>query len=377
METSLPPERDPAGIVWMKRGLVGFVSFAVVLGLYVGYWKIAAYQLETGLDQWVAARRAEGIDIGWQSRRLSGFPARLQLRFEDFSVTTEAGIDAGGETWHWRVPEATAWAAPWRLGQVDYALSGVQTLAAGPERLVIAHDELTGRVTVARTGGEAGSLKLAIGRLAVERNGKAEAAARRFDLDLAWDTGADPDAPEAFEAKPLALDLGIDGAELPPQWWTPFGQQAETLRLAAHLTGAAPAGPAFEAFRQWRDAGGTLEVTRLAADMGALKVEAEGTAALDGDMQPEGAFTVRAERYLETVEALVKARLMRPMDGTAAKLVLAVIAKRPNGGEPFVETPVSVQNRMLSAGELRLLRLPGLDWRALDGLVLPGGGAAR
>jgi len=373
MEPSLPPDRDPAGIVWMKRGLVGFVGFALVLGLYVGYWKFAAYQLEAGLDQWVAARRAEGIDISWQSRRLTGFPARLHLRFDGFSVST----DAGGAAWYWRVPEVTAWAAPWRLGQVDYALTGVQTLAAGPERLVIASDELGGRVTVARAGGAAGSLKLAIRGLAVERNGKPVAAARRFDLDLAWDADADPDAPEASEAKPLALDLGIDGAELPPRWWTPFGRQAETLRLAAHLAGPAPAGPAFDAFRQWRDMGGVLEVTRLAADMGALKVEAQGTAALDGDMQPEGAFTVRAERYLETVEALVKAGLMRPMDGTAAKLVLAVIAKRPNGGEPYVETPVSVQNRTLSAGELRLMRLPRLNWRALGGLVLPGGGGER
>jgi hypothetical protein len=375
METSLPPERDPAGIVWMKRGLVGFVSFAVILGLYVGYWKIAAYQLEAGLDGWTAARRAEGIDIGWQTRRLTGFPMKLQLRFEEFSVTTEAG----GDTWHWRVPEVTAWATPWRLGRVDYALNGVQTLAAGPERLVVASDELKGRITVAGTGGEVGSLKLAVAALAVERNGKPEARARRFDLDLAWDAGAgaEPEDTAAPPQKPLVMDLGIDGAELPPAWWTPFGREAATLRLAAHLTGPAPAGPAYDAFQQWRDEGGTLEVTRLAADMGALKVEAEGTAALDRDMQPEGAFTVRAERYLETVEALVKAHLMRPMDGTAAKLVLAVIAKRPNGGAPYVETPVSVQNRTLAAGELRLLRLPRLDWQALGGLVLPGGGGER
>jgi len=139
------------------------------------------------------------------------------------------------------------------------------------------------------------------------------------------------------------------------------------------LSGPWPGGALTQALTQWRDAGGTLDVSRFSIEHGPLKLQAEGTAALDVRLQPQAAFTVRAEGYLDTVEALVKAGLMRPRDGTAVKLVLTVIAKRPAGRAPFVETPLTLQGQVLSAGDLRLLRVPPIQWDRLRGLTLPGG----
>ncbi len=354
------PESEPAGIVWMKRGMIGFVGFAALLGLYVGYWTLMARQLQGGLDNWIEARRGEGIDITMKQRTVSGFPGRLHMKLDALSVVSRAGA----RQWHWQVPTIEAWAAPWKLGHIEYALGGVQRLRVGPEPYVIGADRLDGRVVL--QGAHGGMIKVKAAAFVLERDAEREAAARRLDLDLAWQA-----CPVEGEA-PLRVDLGIDGADLPPAWTTPMGRRVSTLRLVASLSGSAPAGPLLPALRRWRDDGGTLEVANFVAEHGALKIQAEGTAALDGQLQPQGAFTVRAERYLETVEALVKARLMRPIDATAAKLVLTVIAKRPAGRESFVETPLTLQDQVLSAGELRLVRMPRVDWQRLDGLVLPG-----
>ena len=58
----------------------------------------------------------------------------------------------------------------------------------------------------------------------------------------------------------------------------------------------------------WRDAGGTVEVDRMTFAYGPLKLEANGTVALDTGLQPQAAFSIRAEGVFRAVEAL-KARL--------------------------------------------------------------------
>ena len=51
----------------------------------------------------------------------------------------------------------------------------------------------------------------------------------------------------------------------------------------------------FNGLIQWRDKGGTVEVTRLNLDHGPLRLNGEGTFALDRDLQPVGTLTVRVE----------------------------------------------------------------------------------
>ncbi len=371
METPIPaapePEPDADSIRWMKRGLVGFVGFAVLLGLYLGYWKLMAGQLDAGLDGWIADRQADGYRIRIDKRVLDGFPTRLRLRLEGIEI---AGGDA--KPWQWRAPRASASAPPWRLGRVDFDIDGVQRLregAGGQARdTFISAERFGGSVGVVGKGGA--DLRLVVDGLVAERSKARFAASRRLDLDLAWR----PLNGAREGASPLRFDLGIDGGTLPSAWTTPIGRRIETLRLRGRLSGPLAGGALEPALAAWRDAGGTLEIEQMSVTLGPLKFEAKGTAALDAQMQPEAAFSARAEGYLRTVDALVAARLMRPGEGTAAKLVLTVLAKRPAGRPDYLEAPLTLQDRTLSVGALRLMRLPRLDWSRLGDLRLPGGG---
>jgi hypothetical protein len=378
MESSIPTEPDPSAVIWMKRGLVTFVGFAVVLGLYVGYWTLMARQLERQLDAWVEARRAEGIDISFGSQLVQGFPGRLHLKLKDISVVS------GGNArriWRWQLPRAEAWAQPWKLRHITYAAHGMQSLGIGEvpdvsggpggpggQEFLIATERVEGRVVVQGAGDA--EMKLMIAGLDVDRSKGRLGGARRFDMDVSW--RARP-KPGEKQYRPLTFDLGIDDADLPKVWASPLGQRVSTMRLVGHVVGPWPGGALTQALTKWRNAGGTLEVSPFSIEHGPLKLHAEGTAALDVRLQPQAAFTVRAEGYLDTVEALVKAGLMRPSEGTAAKLVLTVIAKRPAGRTAFVETPLTLQDQVLSAGEMRLLRLAPIQWEKLRGITLPGG----
>ncbi|MEK9725680.1 MAG: DUF2125 domain-containing protein, partial [Rhodospirillaceae bacterium] len=117
----------------------------------------------------------------------------------------------------------------------------------------------------------------------------------------------------------------------------------------------------------WRNGGGTLEITAFAVAHGPARLSGSGTFALDAEMQPEGAATARIEGFNETVDALVQVGILQPGAATAAKLVLTVMAKRPAGQAPYVEAPLTLQDRKLSIDRLTLLRAPRVDWTRVLG----------
>jgi hypothetical protein len=114
---------------------------------------------------------------------------------------------------------------------------------------------------------------------------------------------------------------------------------------------------------KWRDGGGTVEVARLNLAYGFLDVWANGTMALDGDMQPIGAFTAKVEGFFPLVDALKEKGLVRARDAVTAKVVLGVLAKKPaDGGPPTLNLPLTVQGRKVYAGPLALAQVPAIPW---------------
>ncbi len=102
---------------------------------------------------------------------------------------------------------------------------------------------------------------------------------------------------------------------------------------------------------------------RLAITYGPLSAQATGTVALDGNMQPVGAFTAKIQGFRETVDALQERGLVRGRDAVTAKLVLGALAKTPAGGGPqTLNLAITVQDRTLFAGPVPLARLPAIDW---------------
>ena len=353
--------------MWVRRSLIATVGLVLVVGTYIAYWVLMARQSEHGLDMWIAERRAEGIDVAFAKRQLDGFPTRLALRLDGTTVTSAA---AGGQTWRWRIPSISAWVAPWQLNHIRFDVTGTQSVSfeysGSHQNYQIVSTRLGGDVELIGAG--RGRLRINLNSLAVENDTKSQGHAQRMDIDLAWRLWPPADEP----AEPLHFDLGIDGAELPLAWRTPLGRKLPAFRFSGKLTGPWQGGPLTTALARWRDAGGTIEVSRLAIEHGPLNLDTNGTLALDEMLQPLAAFTARAEGYLGTVDSLVHAGFMQPHHGTAAKLVMTIIAKRPAGQPAFVETPLTFQDRVLSAGEVRLVHLPIIRWQRLQGLVLPG-----
>jgi hypothetical protein len=144
----------------------------------------------------------------------------------------------------------------------------------------------------------------------------------------------------------------------------PLGGDLTRAALTAKLIGTLEAGPWPEALDRWRDAGGTIEVTRLQLLYGPLTLTADGTLALDKAEQPIGAFNARIVGASRTVDALRQRGLIEDMNSVAAKVMLGLMARKPlDGGEPVVAIPLTLQDRTLHAGPIALAVIPEIRWR--------------
>jgi hypothetical protein len=112
---SKPPRKSPRRI-WLFAPYIAVVLLAAVGS--VG-WFVAKIEVERRVDAAAAALRAQGFDVSWTARRVSGFPFRLDL-------TLQAPHFADRTGWAFSAPQITGEALVYDPGHWMFAApSGV------------------------------------------------------------------------------------------------------------------------------------------------------------------------------------------------------------------------------------------------------------
>lgn len=333
-----------------KRILITAVTLLVMAGMiYTAWWHWLASEVEDQVDGWVNQMRLDGRDAAYGTLTVQGFPGDLVI---DIDKIDAADPDGG---WRVHVPGLHALLSPWKID----ALQGVFT---GPLRLDLIKGVAPGAYTVA-----AANNLVTIDR---DRGGRVRAELSGVNMMK----GGVPD-PLTVETVSMILVRGSNPVygqatvdlrkiDLPPEMHSAFGGHVSYLKVVAEATGAElPEGINTGSLRKWTGDGGAVDIKQLEVRHGVLGMAGEGTMALDGDLQPIGAFTAQISGFNEAVDALVAIGAAREQDGALAKVVLGVLAKSPPGGGPkIVSLPLSLQDRTLSVGPIRLIRLRPIAW---------------
>ena len=345
----------------MRRVAVILLVTVALAAAGAAWWLLLAQQMRAAVADWIAARRAEQVAVAHDGIAVGGFPDEIVLHVARPSLARATPA----RTAAWRGPALTvalpAWRLPWPPEEIRFALPGPQQaelvgFTPGPGLRLFAAD-IAGSL---RPGGDRWSLDAAASDPALApRAGDASplrAAALRL---LARAPG--PPAP----GLPLALDATLERLELPEDG--PFGPVIGRLEIAAN---AAPLPEALtqEALAAWREAGGRLDLRRLAIAWGPLAGEAQGQLALDPALRPAGTLTLRIRGYDAAIDALARAGEMTP--GNAAALKLAARLLAPRGPDGAIELPARLAEGWLSVGQVRLAPLPPVvAWLAAGGPV--------
>jgi hypothetical protein len=144
-----------------------------------------------------------------------------------------------------------------------------------------------------------------------------------------------------------------------------LGNEISVLRTDLVVKGTIdPQQAAPQAVEAWRDAGGTIDISRLEIAWGPVRMVGDGTVALDAGLQPEGALSVRISGLDEILTAMERAAMIDARTAAIARITLAVLTRpSEDGGPAQARLPLTIQDRQLSVGPVKLLELPQIRWR--------------
>ncbi len=338
---------------WSKRGLIALVAIASVAAAYGLYWSVLADRVRVGIEQWADDRRVEGYEVAYSGLDVGGFPFRLEATM---AVPALSQPEAA-RPWSWRGPRLVMSARPWRLSRVRLSAPGQHRITGAPPGRAVA---------IALDAGELG-LELRF------RDGKpAEAILKARDVVMIDKAGGEVatlavaditvDRPHGKTVAAVDLSANVETIQYRREPAPGLGRTTERMDLEAAVTGGLPESLDAEALTQWRDRGGTVKIRRLDVRHGPLVVEGDGTLALDGDMQPMGAFTFLVRGFLGALDRLREAGVIEKRSARLAKTVLGALARNRSGDGGELKVPLSIQERWLYVGPVALGRIPVLRW---------------
>ncbi|MCW3477764.1 DUF2125 domain-containing protein [Limobrevibacterium gyesilva] len=357
-----PDRPDGADAPGRPNRRVRFLVPAAILALIAGHtllWRFAATQLESGFADWVAARSAQGWSVTAGQPVRGGWPLAAELSVPDLSATGGKADLPHGLTW--KAERVVLHVALLRPRTLTIEAQGQQQLRLSDlPAIPFTADRIRAEIPL-EPGVPARGVEIDVDRL---RAGLPSGGLTVTRLQIQGDSK--PAAPQGEAAVSFTMSAG--DIDLPPP--ETGGSWALGGRIASVVVDGALMGPLpkartpFARAAGWRDGGGTLDLRRVALGWGPLGLTGSATLALDDHMQPMGAATARIVGQSETLDALAAARTINPRTAGAAKAVLGLLARSPEGGgAPEVEVPLTLQNRGLSLGRIPLARMPELYWQ--------------
>lgn len=330
--------------------------FILLLLAYTAFWATAAARMRTLLaDAPGRAMMAKGITLDLKDAVVEGFPLRLTARLPGVRAQWPSGtVLTTGPV------ELTAWA--WSPLEIELASEGPLRLdLAGSAR----HAPISGTAAglgATLTLGTDGKPKEAAVTLDRPQTGATESLGPLVarELTLSWLAPPKPPVGPTDGQGMISLlfsDIDLPGAVLPP-----LKPRIEQLTLSLEPRGPMPAKPSVETMTAWRDGGGTLELLAFHLMWSGLDLRANATLALDSQMQPEGAGTAQLSGGEVLIDMLAQAGAMKPDQATGVKAALGLLSKTGDDGRRNVSVPVTLQNRELSIGPMKVAVLPVIPW---------------
>jgi hypothetical protein len=151
--------------------------------------------------------------------------------------------------------------------------------------------------------------------------------------------------------------ISLDGVANPDIW------MLEGLEADIIIPWFVPRSFAYEDLDAWHKAGGKIIVKRYRLTKQSLQAFGSGELALDDDLQPTLRFLSKLTGYDDFIQSGIENGTIETMPGAMAMGMMNSLSKTDEAtGEKSVTVEISVVNRTLRAGMIRVIELPRLEW---------------
>ncbi len=337
----------------LRLRLIVLILAGLIVAGVSAYWFHVAGELRKGIDAFAEQRRAAGWTVEMDSVQMSGFPYAVTARLSGVDLRSPAGLSWHGDGIAITIPLPTPLNVTIDMaGQhilAGLGWSGIVTAGTAQTRLHLHTDGTLAGFTFAAS-------TLVLEQPGIEPLALAEATVTFDRLDPP-DTG--------HETPSAGLTLGLRGLDLPDIAGQPLARRIDSFQVEARVMGTITGSPPLAAVTVWSNDGGTVELDRIALDWLPLSLDADGTLALDAHLQPQVALSARVRGAGEVMVRLVQAGLVEPKMASTAQVMLAIMARPDLQGRPTLSLPLTLQDGILTAGQIRIMRVPPLPIPAL------------
>lgn len=332
----------------MRRKLLILLILLLLVGGYTAGWFYLGHQLEGRVEKLVTDWRQKGWDVEYQEMRLTGFPFALTL------VLKRPELSYKGILKTWVEGEMRFGAALWRPTQIKSWSAGKHhiTLSLLEDDVIVAQGE----------GFSASFFTLIQGTFQFSYD---QLELRNSQNLLATLGGLEVNAQHREQAEVqdsfLNVQVSLQDLTLPALSAFPFGDTLQQLQLSTSLSGDIEGETLRDRINSWYESDGTLEVAQLKLHWGPLEMVADGTTAVDENLQPMAAFSARVGGLDETLDAFVKAGWVEKKVARLVRLGLGFLAES-DASSTRHQLPLTVQAGRLFIGPVSIAKVPRVSW---------------
>ncbi|HVJ52986.1 MAG TPA: DUF2125 domain-containing protein [Aliidongia sp.] len=337
-----------------RRSVFRFAGLALLLaGLYCVLWLYEASRIRAGLADFIAARAAKGMIVKTGAPEIGGFPLRIEAQFGGVSVDGLPYLPSA----HLTAPVLIARARPWLPDTWRFEAPQGLSLELPQQGATAAVGSTKGRAVLVR--GDAGSVTIEVDAHDISATMAGGEPVTAHHLELRFET---PNRPaEDHSAESLGVSLLADDAVL-PSGIGPLGAKIEELSIDAAVEGPIAEAAPMQALTAWRDRGGTIELHRVHIRYGTLRLDGNGTIALDQTLQPVGAFSAEMHGWQAALDAFAAGGVLTQAEANYVRTGLTLLARKSEDGDERFSTSITLQNRLLYLGPARIAKLPTIAW---------------
>jgi len=345
--------------------LGGLGALAVI---YIGLWFFLSHQLYSSVQGWIEQQRKSGMQVRYTDSRRGGFPFAVTAIFDQPMIIS----DRQPVSFAWHGPQAAVSLKPWQPWHVHIALGGAQQIAITKQGKTVTWqgqaETLSADVRLGFSSRTHLTMNFAKIDMRTTTGGvKKSKALQQLQLEQGR-IGINRFRQKNMTEKTPSLIVSADitGLHVPKSLPLILGHDFSKIALEAQVLGSLPRSLEACPLLAWRDAGGTIEIERAEIIHGPLNLKANGTVALDSNLQPVGAFSTQIQGFFDIITVLRDRGMIKPRVALTARFVLGALSKRPpEGGRPRLDVALSIQNQKVFVGPLAIMKLPSIRWETV------------
>ena len=345
------------------RFLVFTLSILILSLFYSIYWLIIARYLENNFDDLLKNHLPVRVSGSFEGIQVRGYPFKFLIMLRNprlnlfSSKTSETPVE-----WQWDGKTVFLSIRPWRLYKptINLPKNTEFRIQKNKNSIILGVvDRLSIEFQTPREG-EPNFFQIEANKLHLKHEHKNK---KLYFEKLNSKLIQTSQFSKAGKKYSVVLELFIRHLSFPESVILPFGPVVRKIDVRLTSSSNLSQFSSIDALRNWRNSGGVVELASAEFEYGPLKSRLVGTIALDQDLQMLAAISSENEGVYETIEQLVKKKILKTSVARGLKILIPIISKKSFlDSADSISLPLSIQNRQFKILNLIISSVPRINW---------------